>query len=244
MQLAQPIQGVHPGESGLSVLDYLLEGAPTIPPERGIFLGTTWRMHDEVCRFISEVVYDGRLHPEPGTRNQRVLLGADAHPDLAPTGIRFVPVEHRGCSQKSEEEGRVIREIYGSLLLESFRDRNGKEHPFGTENILVVSPYNVQVNHLRSVLPAGARVGTVDKFQGQEAEVVLVSMATSGAEDLPRDIEFLYSRNRLNVALSRARSLALVAASPRLLEIPCATVEQMRLVNTLCRVADGGHLSF
>jgi uncharacterized protein len=244
MQLAQPIQGVHPGESGLSVLDYLLEGAPTIPPDRGIFLGTTWRMHEEVCRFISEVVYEGRLHPEPGTRNQRLLLGPRAHPALAPTGIRFVPVEHRGCSQKSEEEGRVIREIYESLLLERFRDRNGEEHPFGTDNILVVSPYNVQVNHLRSVLPAGARVGTVDKFQGQEAEVVLVSMTTSGAEDLPRDIEFLYSRNRLNVALSRARSLALVAASPRLLEIPCGTVEQMRLVNTLCRVADAGHLSF
>lgn len=244
MQLAQPVQGVHPGESGQSVLDYLLEGAATIPPDRGIFLGTTWRMHDEVCRFISEVVYEGRLHPEPGTRNQRVLLGAGAHPTLVPTGIRFVPVQHRGCSQKSEEEGRVIREIYASLLAQRFRDRNGAEHPFGVENILVVSPYNVQVNHLRSLLPAGARVGTVDKFQGQEAEVVLVSMATSGAEDLPRDIDFLYSRNRLNVALSRARSLALVAASPRLLEIPCGTVEQMRLVNTLCRVAYAGHLSF
>lgn len=238
MQLAQPIQGTHPGESGQSVLDYLLEGTPTIPPDRGIFLGTTWRMHDDLCRFISEVVYDGRLHPEPGARNQRVLLGAGAHPALVPTGIRFVPVEHRGCSQKSGEEGRVIREIYESLLLQRFRDRNGAERPFGMDDILVVSPYNVQVNHLRALLPAGARVGTVDKFQGQEAEVVLVSMATSGAEDLPRDIEFLYSRNRLNVALSRARSLALVAASPRLLEIPCATVEQMRLVNTLCRVAD------
>ena len=105
------------------------------------------------------------------------------------------------------------------------------------ENILVVAPYNVQVNYLKSILPDGARVGTVDKFQGQEAEVVLISMTTSSAEDLPRNIEFLYSKNRLNVAISRARCLAVVVANPRLLEIPCQTVEQMQLVNTLCRAA-------
>jgi uncharacterized protein len=87
---------------------------------------------------------------------------------------------------------------------------------------------------LRAALPAGARVGTVDKFQGQEAAVVLVSMTTSSGDDLPRQIEFLYSRNRLNVAVSRARCLAVVFANPRLLEIACSTIEQMKLVNTLC----------
>ena len=92
------------------------------------------------------------------------------------------------------------------------------------------------MNYLKSILPAGARVGTVDKFQGQEAEVVLVSMATSGADELPRDIEFLFSRNRLNVAVSRARSLAVILASPGLLEIPCETAEQLSLVNTLCHL--------
>ncbi len=237
MQLAQPIQGVHPGESGLSVLDYLLEGAATIAPERGIFLPTTWRMHADVCRFISNVVYDGRLHPEPGNQNRCVLLGGDAHPALTAAGIRFVRVEHNGCSQKSEEEGRVLKEIFENLLKQRYSDREGSEHPFGLGDILVVTPYNVQVNYLKSILPPGARVGTVDKFQGQEAEVVLISMVTSSAEDLPRDIEFLYSKNRLNVAISRARCLAVVVASPRLLEIPCQTVEQMQLVNTLCRVA-------
>jgi len=104
----------------------------------------------------------------------------------------------------------------------------------GVDDILVVSPYNVQVNYLRSILPAGTRVGSVDKFQGQEAPAV--SMATSSAEDRPRTMEFLYSRNRLNVAISRARSLAVVVASPRLLEAPCSRIEQMRLVNTLCFV--------
>ena len=106
----------------------------------------------------------------------------------------------------------------------------------GGENVLVVAPYNMQVNALKLALPAGARVGTVDKFQGQEAEAVIVSMATSSGEDLPRNMEFLFSKNRLNVAISRARCLALVVASPRLLEVRCTTPEQMALVNTLCWV--------
>ncbi len=243
MQLAQPIQGVHPGESGLSVLEYLLQGAATIAPERGIFLPRTWRMHDDVCRFISEAVYDGRLEPEAKNRNQEILFDKHAHPALASSGIRFVPVAHEGCSQKSEEEAAAVEEIYRSLLDQKFRDREGVMHPLRAENILVVAPYNLQVHHLQSVLPAGAKVGTVDKFQGQEAEVVLVSMATSSAEDLPRDIGFLYSKNRLNVAISRARSLAIVVANPRLLNIPCRTVEQMQLVNTLCWAAAVGLFS-
>ena len=178
-----------------------------------------------------------RLHPETKNQNRRLLLNGAAHSALASTGIRFVPVEHSGCSQKSEEEGRAIRDMFDSLMRQRYSDREGNVHPFGMESILVVAPYNVQVNYLKSILPAGARVGTVDKFQGQEAEVVLISMTTSSAEDLPRNIEFLYSKNRLNVAISRARCLAVVVANPRLLEIPCQTVEQMQLVNTLCRTA-------
>ena len=234
MQLGQPIQGVHPGLSGMSILDYLLEGEATIPADRGIFLGTTWRMHESICRFISDAVYDGRLHPEPGTRNQSLILSATAHPELRPNGIRFIEARHEGCSQKSEVEGEIIRNLIVSLTTQHYRDRTGKEYPLGLDSILVVTPYNVQVNHLRDVLPAGAQVGTVDKFQGQEAEVVIISMVTSSAEDLPRNIEFLYSKNRLNVAISRARTLAVIVANPNLLEIPCQTVDQMRLVNTLC----------
>jgi superfamily I DNA and/or RNA helicase len=102
------------------------------------------------------------------------------------------------------------------------------------KNILVVAPYNMQVNLLKRMLPAEARVGTVDKFQGQEAEVVIVSMTTSNGDCLPRDIEFLYSKNRLNVALSRAKCLAILIANPALMTIRCNTVDQMALVNTLC----------
>ncbi len=238
MQLGQPVQGVHPGCSGDSVLEYLLDGAATIPPHRGVFLGTTWRMHEDVCRFISDAVYDGRLEPEGANQRQRLVLRDESHPNLRPSGIRFVAVAHEGCSQRSEAEAAVVAELYASLLEQSWCDREGKQRRLGAEEILVVAPYNLQVNLLRRTLPEGARVGTVDKFQGQEAAVVIVSLATSSAESLPRNIEFLYDKNRLNVAISRARCLSLVVASPALTAIRCATVEQLELVNTLCWVRE------
>ena len=237
MQLSQPIQGVHPGDSGLSSLDYLLEGRATIAPERGIFLGTTWRMHPKVCQFISDAVYDGRLHPEAGTAKRVLVLSKSGHPGLATAGIRYLPIRHEGCSQWSPQEVACVTDLYSSLLKESFTDGEGNVLPLTSENILVVSPYNMQVNKLKLALPEDARVGTVDKFQGQEAEVVIVSMATSSGEDLPRHIEFLYSKNRLNVAISRAKCLAILVASPALMEITCKTPEQMALVNTLCWLA-------
>lgn len=234
MQLGQPIQGVHPGESGLSALDFLLGGRATIPPDQGVFLATTWRMHPDVCRFISDTVYEGRLQPESKNAEQRLILTENAHSALQPTGLVFVPAIHDSCSQRSQEEAEIVLSLYRSLLTQRYRDRTGKEYPMTVENILVVAPYNMQVNLLRRTLPEGARVGTVDKFQGQEAEAVIVSMTTSNGDTLPRYIEFLYSKNRLNVAISRARCLALLVASPALADIPCATVEQMALVNLLC----------
>jgi uncharacterized protein len=234
MQLAQPTQGVHPGESGLSALEYALGDIATVPPSLGIFLDKTRRMHPDVCRFISDAFYDGRLQPDPGNARQRLVLGKGADNTIASTGIRFVEVQHADCSQFSEVEAGQLSQVYRSLLRQRWIDRHGKEVPVRPADILVVSPYNMQVDLLRRTLADGARVGTVDKFQGQEAAVVLISMATSSAEDLPRNVEFLFSRNRLNVAISRARCLAVIFANPRLLETPCSTIEQMRLVNALC----------
>lgn len=247
MQLGQPIQGTHPGESGASALDHLLQGAATVPPDRGIFLDVTWRMHPALCQWVSEAIYEGRLHAEPSTALQTLLLGHDAHPALAANGLRFVPVEHTGRSQRSPEEAAVAKAIWTNLMDQRWRDRHGHEQKIGPDDVLVVAPYNVQVNAIRDMLPGGARVGTVDKFQGQEAAVVIVSMTTSSGDDMPRDIEFLFSRNRLNVAVSRARCLSILLASPRLLEVPCGTVADMKLVNILChafqwsRAADGGN---
>lgn len=238
MQLPQPIQGVHPGRSGESTLDYLLDGAATIAPDRGIFLSDTWRMHPDVCGFISDAVYDGKLHSAARCREQRLLLASGTHAALKPTGIQFWPVAHDECSQSSQEEAEEIKSIYADLLSQKWRNSDGEARPITMEDILIVTPYNLQVRLLARVLPAGARVGTVDKFQGQEAAVVIVSMATSSGEYLPRDIEFLYSKNRLNVALSRAKCLAILVASPRLLDVDCRTAEQIRLVNTLCWVEE------
>jgi superfamily I DNA and/or RNA helicase len=234
MQLAQPIQGTHPGESGLSALEFLLKDHATVPPERGVFLDVTRRMHPDVCRFISEAVYEGRLHSYSDTASRILVLGSGADPALKPSGLSFVPVTHTECRQKSEAEGTRVLQLFTSLLKQRWIDDSGAERPLAINDILVVTPYNMQVNLLESVLPTGARVGTVDKFQGQEAAVVILSMTTSSAEDIPRAMEFLYSRNRLNVAVSRAKSLAIIVASPLLLEAPCSRVEQMGLVNTLC----------
>jgi superfamily I DNA and/or RNA helicase len=124
MQLGQPVQGVHPGRSGMSILDYLLEGKSTIPADRGIFLSTTWRMHKNVCKFISDAVYDGRLHPEKANQNQTLILSDTAHPALKKNGIQFINAEHKGCSQKSEAEGDIIRNLFSSLMKQQYCDRN------------------------------------------------------------------------------------------------------------------------
>jgi uncharacterized protein len=237
MQLSQPMQGAHPGGSGVSALEYILGDLATVPAERGIFLEKTWRLHPDICRFISDAVYDSRLEPESDNKNQVLILGSDSRTfGLAASGIRFVEVKHEACEQKNEVEAQRIRETYEALLRQEWCDRKGTKRPLTLDDILVVAPYNMQVATLKACLPHGARVGTVDKIQGQQAPVVLISMTTSSGEDIPRNIEFLYSRNRLNVAISRARCLAVVFANPRLLEVTCNTIEQMRLVNTLCWV--------
>lgn len=233
MQLSQPKQGVHPGDAGKSILEYLLGEHATIPPDRGIFLNKTWRLNSRICKFISQAFYDGRLEAD-SSNDKRLLVFHNPISGITAEGIHIIPATHANCSQKSEEEGIIIKKYYQDLIRQKFKDKNDNERDLTQEDILVVSPYNVQVNHLKSILPSDARVGTVDKFQGQEAPIVLISMVTSSAEDLPRNIEFLYSKNRLNVALSRAQCLALVVISPKLFEIPSKTIQQMKLINIFC----------
>ncbi len=233
MQLGQPIQGVHPGRSGESALDYLLDGEATISPDRGIFLATTYRMHPDVCQFISGAIYDSRLKSDESTFKQALVLNDGAHPALKPTGIRYVPVDHDACSQRSEEEAADVSELVDNLLTQSYRDGKGVVHPMTLEDILIVAPYNMQVNLLKRTLPKGARVGTVDKFQGQEAQVVIVSMTTSNDSLMPRNLGFLFSKNRFNVAVSRARCMSLVLGTERLLDARADTPEDIHLINTL-----------
>jgi uncharacterized protein len=232
-QLGQVSQGIHPEGASASVLEHLLGGEDTVPADRGLFLSRTWRMHPDVCRFISETSYEGRLHAVPACERQRIDSSG-----LAGTGLRWLPVEHKGNRGSSVEEADRIAAELELLVGGTFTDSDGRERRLGWDDVLVVTPYNAQVRCLRARLGRHARIGTVDKFQGQEAPVVFFSMATSSGDDLPRNLEFLFSRNRLNVAISRAQSLAALVASPQLLEIRCRTIEQMRMVNALCRFVE------
>ena len=233
-QLSQPSHGVHPAGADLSSLQHVLAGHQTIPPERGVFLATTWRMHPDVCAFVSDAFYEGRLTSHAGCATQRI----SGRGPLAGAGLRLIPVEHSGNRTWSPEEVGVVRDTMAVLLGSTWTDRQAKEGPLGIDEILVVAPYNVQVRQLREALPVGARVGTVDKFQGQQAAVVIYAMATSAAEDVPRNLEFLFNRNRLNVAVSRARAMAVIVCSPQLLRAGCRTPDQLRLVSALCRFAE------
>ncbi len=233
-QLAPPVKGVHPAGSAASVLQHVLGEEATVRADRGLFLSTTWRLHPDLCEVVSEAFYDGRLESEESCRRQRV----DDGPWAGGTGLRFVPVVHSHNRTSSPEEVDEVAAGVGALLGRPWTDRHGLTRPLTLEDILVVAPYNNHVARLQAALPPGARVGTVDRFQGQEATVVIFSLATSSAADLPRSLGFLYSANRLNVAVSRARALAVVVASPALLAARCHRPEQLRLVNALCRMAE------
>lgn len=233
MQLPQPVQGVHPGESGLSSLDYLLQGRATVSPERGILLNESWRMHPSVCRFISDAIYDGRLSNRPHTAKRSLILGGGAHPALASAGLTMLQLDHQGFTQGNTEEADAIVGIMDSLLRQSAQFEDGTIRKLSLDDVLVVAPYNMQVNILRQRLPAGARVGTVDKFQGQEALAVIVSMTTSRGDEAPRGTEFLFNPNRLNVALSRAQCLAVVVCGKRLLDGKWNGIADLARINLL-----------
>jgi superfamily I DNA and/or RNA helicase len=199
-----------------------------------LFIDETRRMHPDVCRFVSQAMYEGRLESVAGCAEQRI----DAPGELTGTGVRYVPVAHAGNTRASIEEAERIAGLIEDLLRGRYRRTDGTESRIEPQDIMVVAPYNAQVQCLCEQVPDGVRVGTVDKFQGQEAAVCFFSMATSSGEEIPRHVEFLFSRNRLNVAVSRARCLAVLVCSPELLHVRCRDAEQMRLVNALCWFAE------
>lgn len=235
-QLEQPIQASHPEGTAVAALSHLLAGQPTLASDRGLFLGRTWRLHPAICEFTSEQFYDGKLHSLPGLERQ--ALHAPSPFDRS--GLFYLPVEHQGNQSYSPEEAKAVAALLNGWFAggATWTGSNGARRPLSPDDVLVVVPYNAQIRRLQELLPAGVRVGTVDKFQGQEAPVVIYSMVSSSPEDAPRGMEFLYSRNRLNVATSRARCACVLVASERLLEPECRTPQQMRLANALCRYVE------
>ncbi len=233
-QLEQPMKGSHPDGVAVSALQHLLGSDLTMPLDRGLFLPRTRRLAPAICEFTSELFYEGRLTAFEGADRQ-ALTGLDG---LPASGLALFEVPHDGNRNHSEEEVDAVEALVSRLrrVGVGWIDQKNIAHPLLGEHILIVSPYNAQVTRLTTRLAnTGARVGTVDKFQGQEAPVVIYSMATSSPEDAPRGMEFLYSLNRLNVATSRARCLVVIVASPLLFAPECRSPRQMKLANALCR---------
>lgn len=231
-QLEQPSKGSHPDGADASALDHILNEHKTIGEHQGLFLAETWRLHPNICDFTSELFYDRRLNPRDDLKHQRVTTGGR----LNGAGLRYLPVAHTGNQNNSIEEVEAIQALVEETLAgaPTWVDRHGAVHPLTLEDILIVAPYNAQVFALREALPS-AHIGTVDKFQGQEAPIVIYSMGSSSASDAPRGMEFLYSLNRLNVATSRAKAICVLVAAPAMFEAECKTPRQMELANALCR---------
>ncbi len=237
-QLPQVSQGLHPEGAGASALEHLVGDALTVPEDRGLFLPTTYRLHPDVNDYISEIFYERRLLPDRSTARQ-ALAG---RPPLGATGIRWLPVAHAGDDSSSFAEAERVADAIEQLRGRDWTDRHGRVRPLIPEDIVVVAPYNAHVAAIQASvvrrIGRPARVGTVDRFQGQEAPVAIYSMAASSAEDAPRGMAFLYDGHRLNVAVSRAMGLALVVASPDLLLVAPHGPDEMRKANALCRLVE------
>ena len=233
-QLTQPTQAVHPDGAGISALDHLLDGHDTIPADRGVFLDKTYRMHPAITAFVSQTSYDGRLASVEGLDAQRV----QAEGALSGSGLRWLPVTHDGNTSASDEEAAVVAALVDDLCRGWWFDAGGAQRRLTLDDVLIVAPYNRQVARLLGRLPKGARVGTVDKFQGQQAPVVIYSTASSSAAEAPRGVDFLYDLHRLNVAVSRAKALICIVGSPDLLDAVVHTPEQLRAVNALCHFVE------
>ena len=233
-QLTQPTQALHPAGAGISALDHLLDGHDTIPADRGVFLDRTYRMHPAITAFVSQTSYDGRLDSVEGLEIQHIQAAGA----LSGSGVRWLPVAHEGNTSASDEESVAVAALIDDLCGGTWSDAKGVERRLTLDDVLVVAPYNRQVARLIDKLPVGARVGTVDKFQGQQAPVVIYSTASSSADEAPRGIDFLYDLHRLNVAVSRAKALTAIVASPDLLDAEVHSPEQLRAVNALCHYVE------
>ena len=237
LQLGQPIKGTHPGDSGLSILDYLLEGNDTIPADKGIFLNKTFRLNSELNSFISNNFYEEKLICDTTTDKRIITFKKNGM--IKKSGIHYLKMNHKNNIQTSIEEFEVVRDLLNEMIGLDFND-NGKKRKLGIDDFLVISPYNTQVNLLISKLEqsniVNPKVGTIDKFQGQQAPVTIVSMTSSDADSLPRNKEFFFSRNRLNVALSRAQVASIILFNPNLLNTSPKNIEQIKLMNNFFKI--------
>ena len=236
MQLSQPMRAKHEGYARMSSLDFILEDDDTISTDKGVFLNVTRRLNKKICNYISTSFYDSRLTSDPITETRSVNLKLDPIKD---EGLFYVPIDHNGCSQRSDEEADLVEKVFNKIVNKEYKSENitGK---ISAKDIMVVAPYNAQANNIRERLKKkfkdDVRVGTIDLFQGQEAKVVLISMTTSDVESLPRHKDFFFSRNRLNVAISRAECVAIIIFNQNLLLASASNIKEMKLINSFCKL--------
>ena len=231
-QLQQPQQGIHPEGSEVSSLEHIINGRQTISPEQGVFLRETWRMHPRICGFDSELFYEGKLNARPELENQKIL----GNTGFNGSGLFYTLVSHTGNTNSSQEEVDVIKQIVHNLTKGDVIWENAinLQSIVTKQDIKIISPYNAQVQLLSEQINEVA-IGTVDKFQGQEAPIIIYSVATSSPEDAPKGMSFLYSANRFNVAVSRARGIFIMVANPSIFEPDCKSPAQIKLANPFCR---------
>jgi len=234
-QLEQPTKGKHPDKAGLSVLNYFLDGHDTVPPEVGLFLDVSYRLHPKICSFVSHQCYEGRLQPSPGNERQSITLSTSPIHVTKSSGILYCPVEHDDSGQGSEAEADRCKEIFEELIGKDYTDKKGKSRPLTLEDFLFISPYNLQARYIRERLPKGAKVASVDKFQGKESPVCVLSLGCGGQDSGPRGLSFVLNRNRMNVAVSRAQALFVLVANPGLTAL-ATSHKEILLTNQFCRL--------
>ena len=239
MQLEQPIQGAHPDPAGQSALQFMLKGQSVIHSDEGVFLERSYRMHPNVCEPLSEVVYEGKLQADKQTIKQSINL---ATPKLITqsTGILSIRVRHQYNTQNSVEEVLKIQELVDELKTGTFTNNKGQTHPVEDEDILIVAPFNMQVNLLKEKLTCNLKIGTIDKFQGQEAPVVIISMSVSDVAESTRGLDFIFDINRLNVAVSRAQALAIIVVNEGLEQCQVSSLAQMEKVGFFIKLMTAG----
>ena len=231
-QLQQPQQGVHPEGTEVSALEHIINGHQTISPQQGVFLKETWRMHPSICEFDSEIFYENKLNSRAELTNQSII----GNTEFAGSGLFHVSLDHKGNTNSSQEEVDIILKIVNELTKGDiiFNNSENIQKVLTKNDIKIISPYNAQVQRILEQIE-DISVGTVDKFQGQEAPVIIYSVATSSPEDAPRGMEFLYSPNRFNVAVSRARGIFIMVSNASIFEPDCKSPKQIKLANPFCR---------
>jgi uncharacterized protein len=229
-QLPNVSPGSHPLGTGNSIMQYTLGSDSIVPASNGLFLPTTRRLHPNICKYISDKFYKSKLvSHETCSDRKLVSISDDTKQDLS--GIYLRKIQHEGCTQSSNEEVEEIQKLIDTLK-EHYALKIGETtRNIEDEDFIIIAPYNAQVKLLQSKLNDAIKVGTVDRFQGQEAPFAIYSMAASTAEDAPKGINFLLDKNRLNVAISRAQICSIVVCSKYLFNTKCNTIEQMKLLD-------------